>query len=185
MNAIFNAFAHPHSYKYDEYLFDLNDVYEAIELRKDFKTNHMVEMNTCWDLNYNVYITDINGKHHLISNESNLTDKELRPAHNIYKMWRSGAFDNAFRNTRYTDRVQKLYKENLIPFYMKTTYKVSLFTLIHAQSLNLLGDLENYLILDNNDLYLHWERYHGEEYKECTLEELKKSMKNFIDDQFK
>lgn len=104
--AVFNAFANPKDERYNDYLFVFNDVIRAIDSGIDFKTNHMPEMNSCWDYdNYKVFIVDSNGDEYEISNESGITLKELRPAHNIYKMWRAGAFCdiNKNRNFRYKD----------------------------------------------------------------------------------
>lgn len=93
--AVFNVFADPRQDEYfnSDYLFTLHDVLIAIANREDLKTNVMPEMANLWDYpDYQVFIVDSNGIEYEISNESNLTPKELRPAHNIYKMWRAGSF---------------------------------------------------------------------------------------------
>lgn len=91
--AIFNAFADPHDEKYSDYLFTFNEVVTAILQNKSFKTNIMQEMCSCWERDiFSVHLVDYNGNEYEVSNESNLTMKELRPAHNIYKMWRAGSF---------------------------------------------------------------------------------------------
>lgn len=93
IKAVFNAFADPRDEKYSDYLFTFNEVVTAISQNKPFKTNIMHEMFSCWEKdNFSVYLVDSNNNEYEISNESNLTMKELRPAHNIYKIWRAGGF---------------------------------------------------------------------------------------------
>lgn len=104
--AVFNVFADPRRDEYynSDYLFTLHDVLIAIAKGKDFKTNIMSEMSNCWDYdNYQVFIVDSNGIEYEISNETDLTPKDLRPAHNIYKLWRAGGFCdlNKDRDFRY------------------------------------------------------------------------------------
>lgn len=104
--AVFNVFADPRREEYynSDYLFTLHDVLVAIAKGEDFKTNVMPEMANCWGYdNYQVFIVDSNGIEYEISNETNLTSKYLRPAHNIYKMWRAGSFCDLTkdRNFRY------------------------------------------------------------------------------------
>ncbi|MEG2588146.1 MAG: hypothetical protein RSA05_08530 [Cetobacterium sp.] len=70
MKAVFNVYANPKNDIYSNYLFTLHEVLEAIKLGKEFHTNIMYK----------------------ICNDGKLTPKELRPAHNIFKMWRSGSF---------------------------------------------------------------------------------------------
>jgi hypothetical protein len=106
--AVFNVFADPRKEEFfnSEYLFTLHDVLIAISKGIDFKTNIMPEMSHCWECgNYQVYIVDYTGNEYEISNESNLTHKELRSTHNIYKMWRAGAFCDLTKNRdfRYGD----------------------------------------------------------------------------------
>lgn len=102
--AVFNAFAKPTD-EYSDYLFSFNEVIRAIKNGESFKTNFMSEMTSCWGENngYHVFIVDSYGNEHEISNETDLTPKFIRPAHNIYKMWRSGSFCNPTlgRNFRY------------------------------------------------------------------------------------
>lgn len=125
--AVFNAFADPRDEKYSDYLFTFNEVVAAIWQNKSFKTNIMQEMVSCWDSdNFSVHLVDYKGNEYEVSNESNLTPKELRPAHNIYKMWRSGSFcdykkDRDFRFTpeyheleevkKYNEMIRKLIEE--------------------------------------------------------------------------
>lgn len=102
--AIFNAFADPKKEEYSDYLFNFQDVLKAIQDRVPFKTNHMSEMVSVWDAIhfhhscYTLYLVDSTGKLHEVSNDANLTDRELRPAHNIYRLWRSGAFDDCTKS---------------------------------------------------------------------------------------
>lgn len=93
MKAVFNVYANPKNDIYSNYLFTLHEVLEAVKLGKDFHTNIMYEMDNCWfDGVYDVYIVDQMGIEYKICNDGKLTPKELRPAHNIFKMWRSGSF---------------------------------------------------------------------------------------------
>ena len=117
--AVFNVFADPRREEYynSDYLFTLHDVLIAIASGEDFKTNVMPEMSNCWDYdNYQVFIVDSNGIEYEVSNETDLTPKELRPAHNIYKMWRAGSFcdltkDRDFRYRKdYYDITQNAIK---------------------------------------------------------------------------
>lgn len=54
-------------------------------------TRQMGFMSTdLWKLGYEIYIYGGDKKCHKIQD---LTDRELRPAHNLFMMWKSGVFD--------------------------------------------------------------------------------------------
>lgn len=92
MKAVFNAFADPRKPEYEDYVFTFADVLHCIENNISFKTNMMSEMCNIWfEDQTSVYIVDEFGVEHL---PQDLTVKFLRPAHNIYKIWRAGGFDN-------------------------------------------------------------------------------------------
>ena len=70
MKAVFNVYADPRNKAYSNYLFTLREVLEAIKLGKDFHTNIMYEMDTCWfEGVYDVYIVDQLGIEYKICNE--------------------------------------------------------------------------------------------------------------------
>lgn len=93
MKAVFNVYADPYNQNYSDYLFTLKDVLKAKECGKDFKTSLMYEMDNCWfDGDYEIYLVDQLGKEYKLCNDGKLTPKDLRPAHNVFKMWRSGSF---------------------------------------------------------------------------------------------
>lgn len=97
MKCVFNVFADP---QYDDYLFTFIDVVTAIAKGEDFKTNVMAEMSSVWeeDKTREIYIVNEFGEEHRIDT---LTVKELRPDHNVYKMWRAGSFCNIGKSTRF------------------------------------------------------------------------------------
>lgn len=107
--AVFNAFAYPCE-KYNDYLFNYQDVLLAIMNRMSFKTNHMYEMSSCWDYEeYDVYLVSEDGEEYLIDNETNLTPKDIRrPFHNIHKMWRSTSFCDNGRDFVYSQKIRDL-----------------------------------------------------------------------------
>lgn len=76
----------------ENYLVNYNDTIQAYHDRKPFYTNQMCIMEFCWFNGYDVYIVNNNGDEVLIANDGTLTPKDLRPAHNIFKIWRSGGF---------------------------------------------------------------------------------------------
>ena len=70
-----------------------NDTITAYRKRESFKSNQMSVMEFCWYEGYHVYIVNEHGKEVEISNESDVTLKHLRHAHNIYRMFHSNAFN--------------------------------------------------------------------------------------------
>ena len=60
-------------------------------------TTQISLINVAWDYDYTIYIVNLDGK--LIKVENGMPDvvKELRKAHNIYKLWVSGALGNNLR----------------------------------------------------------------------------------------
>ncbi|MEG1299358.1 MAG: hypothetical protein RSC93_01450 [Erysipelotrichaceae bacterium] len=70
-----------------------NDTINAYRKRESFKTNQMSIMEFCWYEGYHVYILNEHGEEVEISNESDVTLKHLRHAHNIYRMFHSNAFN--------------------------------------------------------------------------------------------
>ena len=99
MKVVFNVYADPRNSKYEDYLFTLHDVLKAKEQGIDFKTNVMYEMDSCWfDSDYEIYLVDQLGKEYKLCNDGKLTVKDLRPAHNVFKMWRSGSFCDHNKN---------------------------------------------------------------------------------------
>lgn len=57
---------------------------------RHMETNHMFLMNNVWDRGEEVYVVRQNGD---VKNIRDLTTKELRPGHNVFKMWLSGLFN--------------------------------------------------------------------------------------------
>lgn len=98
MKCVFNAFADPRDPQYDDYLFTFAEVIRAIAHGNDFKTNFMAEMSSAWDHTREIYVINEHGEEHRIDT---LTLKDLRQAHNVYKMWRAGSFCNIGISTRF------------------------------------------------------------------------------------
>lgn len=67
-----------------------------IECGVSFYTVQMGLLDIVRDYNYRVYIVNNIGEPILISNETLKIDRVLRPAHNLFKMWRSGALGDQF-----------------------------------------------------------------------------------------
>lgn len=70
-----------------------NDTITAYRKRESFKSNQMSVMEFCWYEGYHVYILNEHGEEIEISNDSNVTLKHLRHAHNIYRMYHANSFD--------------------------------------------------------------------------------------------
>ena len=93
--AVFNAFADPNTHGSD-YTFNLQELFQKIDQKVSFKTNHMAQMHEVWFEGFDVYLVDNQGNEVKLCNESNLTPREIRPVHNVYKMWRATAFGAKF-----------------------------------------------------------------------------------------
>ena len=68
-----------------------------LEMGSNLYTRQMGALDLPWQLDYDVYIMNHHGQPILISNETLDIPKELRPAHNLFKLWRSGALGDQFR----------------------------------------------------------------------------------------
>lgn len=89
MKAVFNPFGASDS----SYLTNWNDTMLALKSKSSFKTNQMSVMEFAWYEGYSICIVNDCGIEVLISNDSGVTKKDLRPAHNIYRMFHAGAFN--------------------------------------------------------------------------------------------
>lgn len=58
-----------------------------------YHTTQMSFLKNAWWDGYEVYILNSKSKFVKICNESNLTAKELRHSHNIFKIWEAGGFN--------------------------------------------------------------------------------------------
>lgn len=96
----FSAFANPRDKAFDDYIVFFPELLKAMHLKQDFKTNLMSEMDTVWTYTDQVFLVDENGNEHHIQS---LTDKALRPEHNIFKMWRAGVFCKEGQSTRFEE----------------------------------------------------------------------------------
>lgn len=68
-----------------------------LNMGSNLYTRQMGALDLPWQLDYDVYIMNHQGSPILISNETLDIPKELRPAHNLFKLWRSGALGEQFR----------------------------------------------------------------------------------------
>ena len=78
---------------HDSYLNTIN----KMEMGCNLFTRQMGALDLPWQLDYDVYIMNHHGQPILISNETLDIPKELRPAHNLFKLWRSGGLGDQFR----------------------------------------------------------------------------------------
>lgn len=80
----------------DGYLISYNATLDAYRKRDSFKTNQMCFLEYCWypndniDQVYDIYIVNDIGVEVKIVNDGSITHRDIKPAHNLYKMWRSG-----------------------------------------------------------------------------------------------
>lgn len=86
--ATFNVFA---DISEENLLYNFHDTIEAIYAGKDIYSNVMSELSLAWEKGYKILLVNNEG---IIDDIRKLTDRELRDTHNIYKLWRSGAFGN-------------------------------------------------------------------------------------------
>lgn len=85
---------YPIEYTYASTKHDIETDYKVIH------TTSMANMSTAlWDKGYDVYLHK-NGEVIKIQPKMPELERELRPAHNIFKIWRAGGFDNAFENKK-------------------------------------------------------------------------------------
>jgi hypothetical protein len=78
---------------HDSYLNTVN----KMKMGCNMFTRQMGALDLPWDYGYDVYILNHHGVPILISNETLDINRELRPAHNLFKLWRSGALGDQFR----------------------------------------------------------------------------------------
>lgn len=90
--AVFNSYATPEDNP--EYDYDYNRVGLKIKGGVDFKTNHLSHVSMCFDRGYEIFFVDLYGVEYPLKNDGSLTPKDIRPAHNIFKMLVSGCFCN-------------------------------------------------------------------------------------------
>lgn len=88
---------HFYPYEYPDAIADWNGTHKAINDGIEYVETMQMGLLSAdlWELGYRIFIHEPNGKSYelKLGGDNERTDKELRIAHNLFKMWRAGSFN--------------------------------------------------------------------------------------------